>query len=307
MIISLPLKRTLNLKRRAIASKDSRIYGAEFIEVSNQSGLTGYGEVIESRQLAEELAYLHLVLLENNFDFKLPHEKIPIAGMIELSRHCEAASPPRNDDNLALIEVQELISHGFKTLKFKVGTNWALEAEVLQEIRSQIGPEIDIRLDANRAFDYEEAVQFGKCVADLKIAYFEEPLRDISRTPQFYQATGISVALDETLIEDMPELEGVSTYALKPFLMPSLNSIFECIKQAEDRGIDIAICSAFETPYSLNWLVLLAAMTQGKLLPAGLSTYRWFEGQPLKAEFSVKQTIELLNSGKPTQSRLPAS
>lgn len=295
MKLSLPLTKPLNLKRRVLSSSDPYIYNAEFVSVSNHSGLMGYGEVIESRNLAEELARLHLALLESGFDFKLLHETVPIAGMI---------------DNLSLevlSEIQELISHGFKTLKFKVGKDWALEAEVLQEIRHQIEPEIDIRLDANRAFEFQEAVQFGKRVADLKIAYFEEPLRDISGIPKFYQATGISVALDESLLEDAPELEGVSTYALKPFLMPSLNSIFECIKQAEDRGIDIAICSAFESPYSLNWLVLLAAMTQGKLLPAGLSTYRWFEGQPLKAEFSVKQSIELLSSSKPIQSTSLAS
>jgi o-succinylbenzoate synthase len=295
MILSLPLKKSLNVKRRTLTSVDPFIYCAEFVEASDQTGLTGYGEVIQSRNLAKELACLHLKLLENGFDIKPRHEKIPVAGMM---------------DNLtpeSITEAQDLVAHGFRTLKLKVGKNWAHEAEVLQEIRLQVGLGIDIRLDANRALKLSDAVQFGKRVADLRIAYFEEPLCEITQIPEFFQKTGISVALDETLLEDVPILEGVSTYALKPFLMPNLNRVFECIQQAEDHGVDVAICSAFESPYSLNWLVLLAAMIQGKLLPAGLSTYRWFENQSLIAEFSVKSAIESLSLGKPTQNMLLAS
>ncbi len=279
-LFSLKLKKPLNLKRRKLSSQDPYVYQSELIAVSNHCGQTGYGEVISSRELAEELARLHLALLEQGFEFKLPRDQIPIAAMME---------------SIDITEAQELVAHGFTTLKFKVGKNWVLEAECLNEVRSKIGPEIDIRLDANRAFEFQEAVSFGKRIADIQIAYFEEPLREFKKIPEFVQATGIPVALDETLVEGAPELEGVSTYALKPFLMPSLAHVFDCIQQAREREIDIAICSAFESPYSLNWLVLLAAITPGKLLPAGLSTYRWFEGQVTKPVLSVQAALSFLS------------
>lgn len=276
---ALKLVKPLNLKRRILSSPDPTIYQSEFVGISNKQGQTGYGEIISSLKLAEELACLHLALLENGFDFKLVHERIPIAAMLE---------------SVDIVEAEELVTQGFETLKFKVGKNWELEAECLSEVRSKIGPQIDIRLDANRAFKFEDAVKFGKRIAGLRIAYFEEPLQDFREIPEFVQATGIPVALDETLLESESELEGVSTYALKPFLMPSLNHIFACIERAREREIDIAICSAFESPYSLNWLVLLAAMIPGRLLPAGLSTYRWFEGEPIRSEFLLDRCA-LLN------------
>lgn len=281
---SLKLTKPLKLKRRALTSPDPMVYQGEFVTISNNHGQTGYGELIKSQKLAQELACLHLSLIECQKKSK----QIPIAGMIE---------------SVDILEAQYLVAQGFRTLKFKVGKNWALEAECLQEVRQKIGPEIDIRLDANRAFKFEEAVQFGKRIANLKIAYFEEPLQDFLQIPKFVQATGIPVALDETLLEEkIPELEGVSVYALKPFLMPNVQSIFDCMSLAQERKIDIAVCSAFESPYSLNWLVLLAAITPGKLLAAGLSTYRWFEGEPLRAVFSTQEAYESLSK---TQTAVP--
>ena len=275
---SLKLKKPLNLKRRVLNSPNPYYYQSELIAVSNSQGQTGYGEVVGSRNLARELAYLHLVLLENNLN--IGSGKIAIAGMI---------------DSVNIAEAQELVVQGFKTLKFKISPNWEQEAELLSEIRTKIGPDVDIRLDANRGFELREAIDFGKRVAPLRIAYFEEPLKNIDEIPKFVQATAISVALDETLLEGTPILEGVSTYALKPFLMPSLQSIFDCIGAARERGLDIAICSAFESGYGLSWLVLLAALVQEKQIAAGLSTYRWFAEDLISPPFSVTNGCALVS------------
>jgi hypothetical protein len=276
---SLKLKKPLHLKRRTLSSPDPMIYQGEFVSISNHQGQIGYGELIKSQKLAEELACLHLWIATSAAPPR--NDEIPVAAMLE---------------SVNILEAQYLVTQGFQTLKFKVGKNWALEAESLQEVRRKIGFETDIRLDANRAFNFREAVEFGKRLSDLRIAYFEEPLQNIFEIPDFAQATGISVALDETLLEkNIPALEGVSTYAIKPFLMPNLQSIFDCLELAQKRNIDIAICSAFESPYSLNWLVLLAGITPGKLLAAGLSTYKWFEGEPLKTMFSTKEAYESLS------------
>ena len=269
-VFRLKLKKPLSLKRRVLTSPDPNYYQGELISVSNSQGQTGYGEVVDSRRLAEELAHLHLTLLETNF--KWPNKKIPVAAMLE---------------SADILEAQELVSQGFKTLKFKISANWEQEAELLSEIRLKIGPEIDIRLDANQRFDLETAVNFGKRVSELRIAYFEEPLKNILDIPEFVQRTAISVALDESLISGGILLEGVSTYALKPFLMPNLESIFECIQFAKQHKINISICSAFESGYGLSWLALLASMIDENPLAAGLSTYRWFEEDLISPAFSV--------------------
>lgn len=265
---TLKLKRPLVLKRRQLNSPDPFLYQSELLATSK-----GYAEVITSRKLAREMA-----------DFEFPpfkHTRIPLAAMMD-------SLTPKT-----FLEAQALVAEGFKTLKFKVGRNPALEAECLHEIRYLLGPQIEIRLDANRAFSLPEATAFGKRIAPIQIAYFEEPLRDIFETPRFFDACGISVALDESLVEwaekKFPDIRGVSTYALKPFLMPNLASILACIQTAHDWGMDIAICSAFESGYSLSWLVLLAACCNDKPIAAGLSTYRWFAEDIIRPAFRATQ------------------
>ncbi|MES2504596.1 MAG: enolase C-terminal domain-like protein [Myxococcota bacterium] len=265
---ALKLKRPLNLKRRLLHSSDPYLYKGELVQ-----GRFGFGEVIDSRKLAQEIA---------DFDpsgFNVRHDKIPIAGMIDFT------------GQKAVAEALNLTEQGFQTLKLKVGRSPELELETLREISQQIDSKIAIRLDANRQFSLSEAIDFAKQLGFLNIDYFEEPCQNPKDIPAFYAATSMPVALDESLVEwagGVPELAGVKTYALKPFLMPDLASVFECIDTAQRRGIEVAICSAFESGYSLSWLALLASSCNQNPVAAGLSTYRWFEEDlidpPFKAE-----------------------
>jgi O-succinylbenzoate synthase len=115
------------------------------------------------------------------------------------------------------------------------------------------------------------------------------------------QATGIPVALDETLSRHCEEAfeptrqsrtpEGVTTLALKPFMMPDLKTIFYWIDLANERGLDLVISSCFESVLGISWLVMLAGIANPKLLPAGLSTYSWFEENFFTPDFSVSSAM----------------
>ncbi|MBH1988640.1 MAG: hypothetical protein I8H75_03605 [Myxococcaceae bacterium] len=281
MIFSWPLHQPLPLKRRPLASQDPYIYLADMVQVSNAQGQTGLGECVASRKLADEIAELHLALLETRLTLDLKREQMEIAAMLE---------------SLDLEAAKTLVRQGFQTLKFKVGKNPTEEAHALRCIRQSLGDSIAIRLDANRAWNLETAIQFGKNIQDLNIAYLEEPVQNYQDIPTFYRQTQIPVALDETLIECIapPVLDGVSTYALKPFLMPNLLSIAQCIQHAYDQSLEVAICSAFESPHSLNWLVVLCGLLPRQPLPAGLSTLRWFQGHLVEPVSSTRQALESL-------------
>ncbi|MBL4819080.1 MAG: hypothetical protein JKY15_07645, partial [Deltaproteobacteria bacterium] len=195
-------------------------------------------------------------------------------------------------------------------LKFKITNNWPQEAEYLTEIRKSVGPDMPIRLDANQKLSLTGAINFGKRVVHLNIAYFEEPLKDPSQIPEFVQATGIPVALDESLSttyhchpgldpgsSTRPRLpEGITTLALKPFMMPDLKTIFYWIDLANEQNLDIAICSCFESSLGLSWLVMLAAIASPKLLPAGLSTYSWFENNFFEPRFTTSESLKQIKN-----------
>lgn len=52
------------------------------------------------------------------------------------------------------------------------------DAEVIQEVRKKIGDQIELRVDANRNWTYEEAIQFGSLVKDCDLQYIEVYLTD---------------------------------------------------------------------------------------------------------------------------------
>lgn len=262
-------------------SKKSHFYISQWL-----SSYGKFSEIVHHRKFAEDILHLDL----NAIHFK--HDSIPIAVMFDSFLPLEKYSTI----------IKYLVKSGFKTFKFKIGNNLNLEERFLKDIRFLVGMEINIRLDANRALDLKDAIHFGKKIAHLKIEYFEEPLKNPLDIIFFYKATGIPVALDETLIEyahkNCPILEGVSTYAIKPFLMPDLKSVWRCFNQAKELGLKISVCSAFESGYSLSWLVLFAAMCNSEPVAAGLSTYRWFARdvinpsfKPIKGNVSVSTAI----------------
>ncbi len=61
-------------------------------------------------------------------------------------------------------------------------------------IRCAVGPHVELRADANRGWDLQQAVQFGRLAAGAALSFVEEPVHDPSDLPAFFQATGKALA-----------------------------------------------------------------------------------------------------------------
>jgi len=96
------------------------------------------------------------------------HTAIPayaMVGWLELDTH-------------ALQDVSaKAIEQGFRGVKIKVGGG-TLQQDIarITAVRSVIGPETPLMVDANQAFDYTEALRRGMAYQDLDCRWFEEPL-----------------------------------------------------------------------------------------------------------------------------------
>ena len=67
---------------------------------------------------------------------------------------------------------------GYKTLKIKVGKEVNLDIERLQKVRTAIGPDINLRIDANQGWSPKEAVKILRKMEDLglNIELVEQPV-----------------------------------------------------------------------------------------------------------------------------------
>jgi D-galactarolactone cycloisomerase len=73
-------------------------------------------------------------------------------------------------------EVRQRLAEGFDAIKLKIGLDFEEDVELIRAVRREIGPERELMLDANHAYDVVEATALGRRVADQRIGWFEEPV-----------------------------------------------------------------------------------------------------------------------------------
>ena len=197
------------------------------------------------------------------------------------------------------MECEELRNGGFKAVKLKVG-----QLTILQDIvrvrlaRKILGDEIALRLDANRAWEWEDAVKFAEAVQDFNIEYCEEPLLDSNKLEQLHLQTGMPLALDETLwYAPTPKsyapakhvsLSGIRALILKPGILGGWNNTKMWIEHAQKNGIHCVLSSCFESGLGLNWIAFMANELLSEKFPAGLDTSKWFEQDLIEPRFLIQ-------------------
>jgi D-galactarolactone cycloisomerase len=71
---------------------------------------------------------------------------------------------------------RDFVDQGFRALKVKVGLDVHNDLESVHAIREEIGPEIDMMVDANQCYTRHLALRVGRALEKLDVLFFEEPL-----------------------------------------------------------------------------------------------------------------------------------
>jgi o-succinylbenzoate synthase len=177
-----------------------------------------------------------------------------------------------------LEEARRMREAGYRSIKLKVGTRTVAEDVALaRALDEELGEGISLRLDANRAWGYEEAAEFVAGTAGVRFEYVEEPLADHARLPDLVRQFGVPVALDESLVGMEPEKVEepfAVAFVLKPTLLGGISRTLRVAGRALRLGVTPVISSAYESGVGTAALVALAAGIGERPVPAGLNTYR---------------------------------
>ena len=200
---------------------------------------------------------------------------VPVNGLLAGSRE------------QVLADARRLRDGGCRAVKLKVGSRPVAEdVDLTSAVRSVIGDGLELRLDANRSWSLEQAVAFGREVDAAGIEYLEEPLRDPGHLRELFEATGIPVALDESLLELRPDdLDGrpeVGAVVLKPTLLGGIARAREWVAKALALNVRPVVSSCFESGVGLLALAEFAWASTGDAVPAGLDTYRWLDADVVR-------------------------
>ena len=186
-------------------------------------------------------------------DFTLGLEGIPTNGLIWMGDPLQMNQ-----------QIREKLDLGFRVLKMKVGSlELDTEIEILRGLRAQYkAAELEIRLDANGAWSFEQAPEILKRFAEFGIHSIEQPISPGQTGEMAELCAGgvIPIALDEELI-------GISTTRERAGLLDQINPAFVILKPgliggfteaedwislAEKRGVGWWITSALESSVGLN-------------------------------------------------------
>ena len=180
-------------------------------------------------------------------------------------------------------QIEEKLAQGFRCIKLKIGAiDFDKELQLLRFIREHFTPEqVEIRVDANGAFDSNLALNKLFQLSEFKLHSIEQPIQ-INHTDsmaELCKATPLPIALDEeligvfTLVEKEQLLEKIKPQyiILKPSFVGGFRGTREWISLAEKHKIGWWITSALESNIGLNAIAQWTYL-QGNLMPQGLGT-----------------------------------
>lgn len=175
-----------------------------------------------------------------------------------------------------------LLRNGYTAFKIKMGGFSADEAvAIVRTVRAVVGDEVPLRLDANRAFSYKDALSFFREVSQFSIDYVEEPVKTLDQLRKLItdDIAPVPVAMDESLLEITPEelssLSAVKAVVLKPTML-GLERAMCFARAAIECGVAPVISSSFESSLGIATLASLAAVVNTDNIPAGLDTLDWY-------------------------------
>ncbi|MHA6635178.1 o-succinylbenzoate synthase [Citrobacter farmeri] len=176
---------------------------------------------------------------------------------------------------------------GEKVAKVKVGLYEAVRDGMVVNLLLEAIPELQLRLDANRAWTPLKAQQFAKYVNPdyrNRIAFLEEPCKTRDDSRAFSRETGIAIAWDESLREAdfaFEAEEGVRAVVIKPTLTGSLEKVREQVQAAHALGLTAVISSSIESSLGLTQLARIAAWLTPDTIP-GLDTLSLMQAQQIR-------------------------
>ncbi len=159
----------------------------------------------------------------------------------------------RTERDLARELVQALTA-GFGCFKLKVGSDLAGDLGRLSLVRRESGERATIRLDANRAWSFDEARRALEAFAAFSPEHVEEPLRsgEPAELARLRADTGIQLAVDESL-HDAADLErfaaarAVDVAVLKLARLGGPRPALTLARRASELGLRVVLTDSIDT------------------------------------------------------------
>lgn len=309
---SLPLRRPL-----ATAVGEVRFRRGFVLRLHGESAIVGLGEAspatwLGGEQLDETEACLRTII-ENGGNVSTAGLSAASAAALDCARLdleararglpaciCLGGSPPPPMPLAALLgessletlaaELDGVLAEGCRTVKLKVGRRLAEDRARVELLRRRAGASVDIRLDANRAWDFTEALQAFEAFAPFAPEFVEEPLRsgDAEELARLRARTNVAIAADES-VRSLGDLErfiaagAADAVVLKLARLGGPRQALAMGIRARTAGLRVVVGDSLETAIGRSAALHVAAALDDRPCAVGLGG-GWLLGEDVSGD-----------------------
>jgi len=243
--------------------------------------------------------------LPADLDLSEPARCGALTALLDLSERRASAAPepppPPVPCNATLVtgepaavaeEALRWREEGFSTFKLKLGAGE--DAEQVRAVREALGPDAQIRVDANASWDLDAATRILAEIEPLGIQLAEQPVATMERAAELAQRTSIPLAGDESIVspEDALRASRTRAFALTGIKLAKVGGLFRARRIAGH--LPAYVSSALDGPVGIALGARLAAKLRHLPWPAsggrshGLATQRLFSSTIASVECELR-------------------
>jgi o-succinylbenzoate synthase len=289
--LSIPLRDPFVTAGGVVTARDLVV-----LKLENGDGVAGYGEAAPfepydgvpleravaalsggaglrpaQARAAEEIARLDLEAREEGRPLAEPR-KDALAVNLTLP-----AGPP---DEVAA-RAREGVRDGYACFKVKVGL--PDDEQRVAAVREAVGPWPAVRLDANAAWDVDEAVRAIRALEGHDLELVEQPCAGLEELAAVRERVSTPIAADESVttpddVRRAVELEACDVVNVKLAGCGGFGPAREALRAAREHGVDAVMSSTLDGPWGIAAALQLAA-SEELTLACGLATLELFDAR----------------------------
>ena len=249
-------------------------------------------DVPASLACAIDTAALDLLAKERNISVaallnERPQSSVAVNATIAVERDDEAAD-----------EARAARKAGFTCVKLKAGIAGSMEEECrrVAAVRRALGPDVQLRIDANGAWSVEQAIATIKALDEFRLEFVEQPVAasDLEGLRRVRQAVRTAIASDESITSldaarRVLELEAVQFLVVKPMVVGGLRPAMEIADVARQAGVATVITTTIDAGVGTAAALHLAAALPEDAPACGLATGVLLAGDIVREPLPVRE------------------
>ncbi len=164
---------------------------------------------------------------------------------------------------------------GFRSAKIKVGGGIEADRDRVKAVREAVGPEFELRIDANAGYDADTSIKLAKMMAPFRLQHFEQPVPDhdlagMARVRKEANAVGVPIMADESVLDHASliriiKLDAADIVKVKVMKQGGFLNTRRMIATAEAAGIRCVVGHGFGLGVNTMAEIMLAA-TSGNVV-----------------------------------------